>query len=108
MLTIIMADEERYSNRQIERLLDEQSKDIKAHIDLVTQPILSQVLKTNGRVTANEKDIVGYKVWRGWMTGGMAFVMVILPIAVSVLGWMVMSLIKFEREISTLSEILRN
>lgn len=99
MLITIMAEEERYSNRQIERLLDEQSKDIKSHIDLVTNPILTQVLKTNGRVTQNEKDITENKVWRGWMTGGMAVVMVILPIVVTVLGWIVMSIISFDEKV---------
>lgn len=49
--------EPRYNNRQIEKMLSEQSADIKEHMDLKIAPLLTQVLKTNGRVTFNEKMI---------------------------------------------------
>lgn len=49
--------ETRYNNRQIEKMLGEQSSDIKEHIDLKISPLLTQVLKTNGRVSFNEKMI---------------------------------------------------
>lgn len=49
--------EERYNNRQIEKMLSEQSADIKEHMDLKIAPLLTQVLKTNGRVTFNEKMV---------------------------------------------------
>lgn len=52
-----MAEEERYSNRQIERMLDDQSTDIKKHIDLTVAPLLAQVKKTNGRVGWLEKMV---------------------------------------------------
>lgn len=46
--------EERYNNRQIERMLDLQSEDIKKHISSAITPILIQVTRTNGRVTELE------------------------------------------------------
>ena len=49
------SEEQRMSNRQIERLLDQQTQHIKEYLDLVTTPILEQVKKTNGRTTALEK-----------------------------------------------------
>ena len=65
-----MAKEEaRYSNRQIERMLDDQktsfdkqldkqSVDIKDHIDRGLDPILTQVKKTNGRVSKHDRQIL--------------------------------------------------
>lgn len=53
-----MADEPRYSNRQIERMLDQQSIDLKIHIDKATNPILVQTSKTNGRVTKLERIVL--------------------------------------------------
>lgn len=104
MLTIIMAEEERYNNRQVERMLEHQSADLKSYMDMVTKPILEQVLKTNGRVTVNEKDIVGYKVWRGWMTGGMAVIMIILPLVVGFMTWLGLSVMKFDNRIGGLTQ----
>lgn len=49
--------EERYNNRQIERMLDSQSSDIKEHITSVISPLTIQVTKTNGRVRWLEKMI---------------------------------------------------
>jgi hypothetical protein len=93
MIITIMADEERYSNRQIERLLDEQSSDIKGHIDLVTRPILDQVLKTNGRVTKNEDDIVKHKEWRGWIMGGLAVLSFFVTSLIGLQVWMVVQIL---------------
>ena len=52
-----MADEERYNNRQIERMFDEQSKDLKEHFDGAINPLALEVRKTNGRVKFLEKMI---------------------------------------------------
>lgn len=94
-----MAEEERYSNRQIERLLDEQSKDIMRHIDDATAPILAQTTKTNGRVTTAEKDIVNQKVWRGWMVGGITVLSILIPIIVAVQAWEILQIINIPHEI---------
>lgn len=107
-LTIIMTEtEERYSNRQIERLLDEQSKDIKRHIDDKTAPILTQTMKTNGRVTKTEEAIVGQKVWRGWMVGGLTVLSILLPILVAVQGWELLAIIKQEEVVNNLPATVR-
>lgn len=58
----IMSEEERYNNRQIERMLDEQSSDIKEHMDAAIAPLVVQVTKTNGRVSVIEKMV--------WMAAG--------------------------------------
>lgn len=52
-----MTAEPRYNNRQVEKMLSEQSADIKEHMDLKIAPLLTQVLKTNGRVSFNEKMV---------------------------------------------------
>lgn len=72
-MNIIMVDEERYTNRQIERMLDSQSTDIKEHIDKAIGPLTAQVFKTNGRVGWLEKMV--------WMATGA--VLVLFPIT----GW---------------------
>lgn len=92
----VMAEEERYSNRQIERMLENQSADIKGHIDLTTAPILTQVLKTNGRVTTAEGDITNNKVWRGWITGGMAMLMIFMPVVIGFLTFLGLRVINFD------------
>ncbi len=101
-----MADEEHYSNRQIERMLDLQTVEFKDIVKAATDPILTQVLKTNGRVTANEADIVAYKIWRGWMTGGMAVIMIFLPLLIGFATWMGLSVLNFGHELQTLSETI--
>jgi len=78
--------EERYNNRQIERLLDTQSTDIKEHMDMKIAPLLAQVLKTNGRVNFNEKMI--------WLAMGA------IPLCASVLGWLLMDYIEFKEQIA--------
>lgn len=70
-----MTDEERYTNRQIERMLDEQSNDLKGHFDLVIKPLVVQVTKTNGRVSWLEKMM--------WLALGA------LAIAMPILTWVV-------------------
>lgn len=62
MITITMAEEERYNNRQIERMLDDQSNDIKGHMDAALAPLIVQTTKTNGRVSVMEKMV--------WMAAG--------------------------------------
>lgn len=94
-----MIEEERYSNRQIERLLDEQSEDIMRHIDDATAPILAQTMKTNGRVTASEKEIVNQKVWRGWMVGGLTVISILLPVIVAIQAWEILQIIDIPHEI---------
>lgn len=68
-------EEIRYSNRQIERMLDQQSKDIKEHISLVITPLTEQVTKTNGTVKWQTKLLyigIGALMlltpWAGWVT----------------------------------------
>lgn len=87
-------------------MFEDLGEDLKQHMDLVTAPILTQVTKTNGRVNRHDDDIVSYKVWRGWMTGGMAVIMIILPLVISFLTWVGLSVIKFDHQISSLSEKL--
>lgn len=74
-LTIIMSEEERYNNRQIERMLDEQSKELKEHISLLIRPLTEQVMKTNGTVKWQTKMLymaLGalflLTPWAGWVT----------------------------------------
>lgn len=47
-------DEERYNNRQIERMLDSQSQELKDYFDKSLKPLIEQVTKTNGRVSTLE------------------------------------------------------
>lgn len=95
-----MSDEERYNNRQIERMFEEQSKDIKDHIDMVTTPILEQTTKTNGRLLSAEGEITQIRIWRGWMTGGMAIIMIVLPVVVGLMTWMVIQVVTIDHTIS--------
>lgn len=73
-----MTDEERYNNRQIERMFDEQSRDIKSHMDAAIAPLTTQVMKTNGTVTFLTKMVymaLGALLllvpWAGWVTNGL-------------------------------------
>lgn len=94
-------NEERYSNRMLDMRFESQTREIKEHMELLTKPILTQTTKTNGRVTKNEEDIVKMKTWRGWMTGGMSVVMIILPIAVALLTWMCLQIVNLHTDIKT-------
>lgn len=74
-ITVMTDSEERYNNRQIERMLDSQSSDLKEHITSVISPLTIQVTKTNGRVRWLEKMIwmaLGALAlltpWAIWMT----------------------------------------
>lgn len=49
-----MPDEERYSNRQVERLFDQQTLELKEMFKTELAPVLVQTTKTNGRVTKLE------------------------------------------------------
>jgi len=69
-------DEPRYSNRQIERMLDQQSTDLKKHIDDATGPILVQTTKTNGRVDALEKETG--RIWKGLLALGILVLGIVL------------------------------
>lgn len=81
--------EEHYSNRQIERLFDQQSTDLKEEMRVLTTPILIQTTKTNGRVTDNEKDISKLKIDRGRLYGALGILMVIvIPVFGGYLLWL--------------------
>ncbi len=74
-MIIIMGEEERYNNRQIERMLDEQSKELKEHITLLINPLTMQVTKTNGTVKWQTKmlymalgALMLLMPWAGWVT----------------------------------------
>lgn len=99
MQIIFMVEEQPYSNRQIERFFDDQLKEIKSHIDLKIDPVYAQTLKTNGRMTKAEEDLTRYKIWRGWMTGGMGIVMIILPIAVTLIAWMALRIVNIDNTV---------
>jgi len=49
--------EERYNNRQIEKMMKDITDDVKSHIDLKVEPLTKQVTYTNGRVRFTEKMI---------------------------------------------------
>lgn len=57
LLSFFMVEEERYTNRQIERMLESQTEDLKEHLDIRLEPIAVQVKKTNGRVNWIEKMV---------------------------------------------------
>lgn len=61
-------DETRYNNRQIERMLDSQSQDLKTHMESVIAPLVTQVTKTNGRVTELERKRATQEGFNGAMT----------------------------------------
>ena len=57
-----MSEEEHYSVRQIERMFDEQSSELKLHVTTALTPLTTQVMKTNGRLGVLEKMV--------WMAAG--------------------------------------
>lgn len=83
-------DEERYNNRQIERLLDNQTADIKELMKSELAPILAQTTKTNGRVTVLE-DKASRNA--GQISLGAWIGIPLISIMVSVMGWMILQII---------------
>lgn len=70
-----MTDEERYNNRQVEKMFDDQSRDIKSHVDMKIEPLTAQVTKTNGTVAWQTKllytglgALMLLVPWAGWVT----------------------------------------
>jgi hypothetical protein len=105
--TVVMAEEERYSNRQIERMLENQTHDLKEHMSNLTAPILAQVLKTNGRMNKAEQDIVNQKVWRGWQNGAIAVLGVFFPIILGILTFLTMRVLNIDATVRTSIDELR-
>lgn len=89
MLSDRNMEEERYNNRQIERMLDEQSTDLKSYIDLALEPLIVQTTKTNG--------MVGKHHWYIAMAiGGLAILSItVLPI----MGWSLLQIVTIEQNI---------
>lgn len=98
---VIMAEEERYNNRQIERMLDEQSKDIKEHISSALDPILEQTTKTSGRLLKVEDQINSHRSWRTGMTWGGAIVFFFLTTFIlPVLTWNILQTLEFKESLT--------
>lgn len=79
-----MDDEIRYNNRQIERMLDSQSQDLKEHMEKTIQPLVTQVTRTNGRVTELERrgfEQNGFNRAIGVSLG------IAIPLLLSAIGW---------------------
>jgi hypothetical protein len=105
MILIIMAEEERYNNRMLDDRFDRQTKDLKEHMELVTKPILEQVLKTNGRVTTLEGRMNQHEGWHERRDGGTkvlaAIALPLLMILIGYLGWLSARVLDFPQQIQT-------
>ncbi len=99
-----MVDEERYNNRQIERMFDEQktefrkglesqSDDLKEHIDLALKPILEQVTKTNGRVTKLEDKSIETEKRMSRVDGALVVISLLVPTVIGFFTWLAIKLI---------------
>lgn len=82
-------------------MLADQSNDLKEHITHATAPILEQTTKTNGRLGRAETEITEIRIWRGWMTGGMAIIMIMLPVVIGLMTWVVIRVVNIDHTIST-------
>lgn len=71
-----MADELNYSKRELDYYFKE-IKDTLHEQNKVLGRIETQVLKTNGRVTTNEKDISQLKWWKSALVWGFGVLMTI-------------------------------
>lgn len=95
-----MSEEERYNNRQIEKMFNDQSIELKAHMDLVTRPILEQTLKTNGRVNGLEAKMQDLKSWRtGLSWGGAVLFFFMTTFILPVLTWNLLQTIQLKESI---------
>lgn len=95
-----MHEEERYNNRQIEKMFTDQSADLKAHMDLVTRPILVQTTKTNGRVNVLEEKVQSQKSWRTGLTyGGAVLFFFMTTLILPVLTWNLLQTIQLKESI---------
>lgn len=85
----IYMEEGPYSNRQVERLLDQQSTELKQEMKSLTEPILAQTTKTNGRVTAVEKVTQNLVGWMKFTRGGLAILsIIVVPVLGGYLLWL--------------------
>jgi hypothetical protein len=101
----IMADEERYNNRMLDDRFDRQTKDLKEHMELVTKPILDQVLKTNGRVNTLEGRMNQHEGWHERRDGASRIIsMIAIPLftlLIGYLGWLSARVLAVPTEIRT-------
>lgn len=104
-MLILMADEEHYSNRMLDDRFDRQTKDLKEHMELVTKPILDQVLKTNGRTTALEARMGQHEGWherRDGATRVITFMAVpLFGLLVGYIGWLSAQVLDVPHKIQT-------
>ncbi len=97
---IIMPDEERYSNRMLDKALADQNTDIKEHMDLVTKPILEQTTKTNGRTTKLEEAMVRQaNLNTGLKVGGAVLFFFMTTFIFPILTWELLQLVQLKDEI---------
>lgn len=74
--------EQRYNNRQVEKMMKESTDEIKTFISLKVDPLTKQVTYTNGKVRFNEKMI--------YMALGS------LVLVVPMLSWFLLDYIEFK------------
>lgn len=87
-LTLNM-EEGPYSNRQVERLLDQQTTELRQEMRSLTDPILAQTTKTNGRVTALEVQTQNLSGWMKFTRGALGILsLIVVPVLGGYLLWL--------------------
>lgn len=79
-----MTDEIRYNNRQIERMFDQQSTELKEYFDKVMKPFAEEIAKTTNSVTELKLSQANQK---GFNRATIVYGSILISMALGLGGW---------------------
>lgn len=84
--------EESFTNREITKMFEEQSRDLKQHMTDALRPLTDYQREANGKMAAISK-------WKERVSGGLVVVIFLIPTIFGMMGWMAYEIVNFDMKI---------